>query len=136
MSNISYTKNFFYLVTLLTSCVTYPPVIEKEIPVIEHLAKQDQIKEWIRADCGSCHTSALSTANKKALQVFDLKFRYSYCFIKIDLSSAFSHLFKMVAYTFLKSTLYFKSPSFKSLKSGIGFNIPFCCPVMGWLVLG
>lgn len=74
MSNISYTKNFLYLVTLLTSCVTYPPVIEKEIPVIEHLAKQDQIKEWIRADCGSCHTSALSTANKKALQVFDLKF--------------------------------------------------------------
>ena len=74
MSNISYTKNFFYLVTLLTSCVTYPPVIEKEIPVLEHLANQDKIKEWIRPDCGSCHTSALSTTHKKALQVFDLKF--------------------------------------------------------------
>lgn len=62
------------IITLLFSCATYPPVVEKEIPVMEHLAKQDKIKEWIRADCGSCHTSTLPTANKKALQVFDLKF--------------------------------------------------------------
>lgn len=74
MSNISYTKNFLLIIIFIFSCATYPPVIEKEIPVMEHLAKQDKIKEWIRADCGSCHTSTLSTANKKALQVFDLKF--------------------------------------------------------------
>ncbi|MBK8394570.1 MAG: hypothetical protein IPL26_04895 [Leptospiraceae bacterium] len=61
-------------IIFLNSCVTYPPVIEKEIPTMKHLAMQDDIKEWIRLDCGSCHNSTLSTANPKALQVFDLKF--------------------------------------------------------------
>ncbi len=56
------------------ACAAYPPVLEKEIPVMEHLAMQGQIKEWIRKDCGSCHTSDLPTAKPKALQVFDLKF--------------------------------------------------------------
>jgi starvation-inducible outer membrane lipoprotein len=65
---------FFLLILLLTHCASYPPVIEKELDVITHLAMQDKIKEWIRADCGSCHTSGLTTANPKALQVFDLKF--------------------------------------------------------------
>lgn len=65
---------FFLLILILTHCASYPPVIEKELDVITHLAMQDKIKEWIRADCGSCHTSGLTTANPKALQVFDLKF--------------------------------------------------------------
>lgn len=66
----------FLLIINLTffHCATYPPVIEKEMPAMEHLSKQDKIKEWIQSDCGSCHTSTLSTANPKALQVFDLKF--------------------------------------------------------------
>lgn len=41
---------------------------------MEQLAMQTKIKEWIRADCGSCHTSGLPTAKEKALRVFDLKF--------------------------------------------------------------
>lgn len=67
--------NIFGIILLnFIHCASYPPVIEKEIPVLEHLTKQDKIKEWIRSDCGSCHTSTLSTAKPKALLVFDLKF--------------------------------------------------------------
>jgi hypothetical protein len=61
-------------ILFLLRCATYPNVIEKETPIMEHLAMQDKIKEWIREDCASCHTSTLSTAKPKALQVFDLKF--------------------------------------------------------------
>ncbi len=61
-------------VIFLLHCASYPRVIEKEISTMEHLAMQDKIKEWVRPDCGSCHTSTLSTADPKALQVFDLKF--------------------------------------------------------------
>lgn len=63
-----------FLILFLFQCATYPIVTEKEAPVMEHLAMQDKIKEWIRSDCASCHTSTLSTAKPKALQVFDLKF--------------------------------------------------------------
>lgn len=62
------------LILLFTHCANYPPVIENKMEGITHLGMQDKIKEWIRADCGSCHTSGLTTANPKALQVFDLKF--------------------------------------------------------------
>ncbi len=63
-----------FLILFLLQCATYPTVTEKETPIMEHLGMQDKIKEWIRRDCGSCHTSTLSTAKPKALQVFDLKF--------------------------------------------------------------
>ena len=62
------------LLLFLTQCVMYPPVIEKDMEVMKHLALQDKIKEWIRADCGSCHTSGLPTAKPSALQVFDFKY--------------------------------------------------------------
>ena len=47
-----------------------------------------------------------------------IKLKKSNSLFNIFLSSAPSHLLSNVAYTFLKSTLYFKSPSCKSDKSG------------------
>ena len=67
-------KAKLFLLFILTQCSSYPPVIEKELDLMTHLAMQDKIKEWIRPECGSCHTSGLTTAKSKALQVFDLKF--------------------------------------------------------------
>lgn len=67
-------KRIIFLLLFFTHCANYPPVIEKQMDAMEHIALQDKIKEWIRPDCGSCHTSSLSTAKPKALQVFDLKY--------------------------------------------------------------
>lgn len=62
------------ILLLLLHCATYPPVVEREDPIMEELARLDKIKEWINPECGSCHTSTLPTADPKAIRVFDLKY--------------------------------------------------------------
>jgi hypothetical protein len=64
----------YFLIYLFFSCASYPLVIEREDPIEIELERLDLIKEWIREDCGSCHTSNLPTAQDSALQVFDLKY--------------------------------------------------------------
>jgi hypothetical protein len=62
------------LILFLIHCTSYPTVMEREDSILIELERLDKIKEWIRPDCGGCHTSTLSTANPKATRVFDLKF--------------------------------------------------------------
>jgi|JI8StandDraft_1071087.scaffolds.fasta_scaffold267538_3 hypothetical protein len=85
-------KYRYFLIILFLSCASYPIVQEREDPIEVELERLDRIKEWIRKDCGNCHTSNLPTAQNAALLVFDLKYS--------DWMSRMTQ--KQLEYTFIK----------------------------------
>jgi hypothetical protein len=59
---------FLMSITLADSENADPPIV----PARERLRLSNEIREFIRPECGSCHTSSLPTAKPAALAIFDL----------------------------------------------------------------
>ena len=53
-------------------CNTPPMVKHEPVPAGQLSFLRNEVRELIRPECGSCHTSTLSTAKPGAVEVFDL----------------------------------------------------------------
>jgi hypothetical protein len=60
------------LIAALWTCDSSSQIERQSLPQDEWTILRNEVREIIRPDCGSCHTSSLATAKPGAIRVFDL----------------------------------------------------------------
>lgn len=72
MNIVKYVFIIIFILFHFPYCAKYPEIREKTATPALHILSLQKVKNLIRDDCGSCHTSGLKTARTEALKVFDL----------------------------------------------------------------